>query len=78
MLERTYVLVERVRSIVGKEPRGDRSHIGLRVARHLVETTQISVVRLDGTDKIIEDGGVEVRGESPTEWLKHSGGCLSG
>ena len=63
---------------MGEEPRGDSSHVGLRVTRHLVKAAQVGVIRLDGTDEIAEYGGVEVGGESPTKWLEHSGGRLSG
>ena len=59
---------------MGEEPRGDSGHVGRRVARHLGETTQVGVVRLDGTDEIIENGGVEVGGDGSTEWLEQSSG----
>lgn len=41
---------------MGEEPGRDSGHVSLRVARHLGETVQVGIVRLDGTNEVVENG----------------------
>ena len=63
---------------MGEEPRGDSSHVGLGVARHLVQAVQVGVVGLDGTNKVAENRGIEAGSETAAEGLEHVGGRLGG
>jgi hypothetical protein len=61
---------------MGEEPRGDSGHVGLGVARHLVEAIQVGAIGLDGTDEVGEDGGVEMGSKGSTKGLEYRGGRL--
>jgi len=75
----TYVLIEGVSSVVGEEPGRDSSHVGLGVVRHAAQTGQVGLVRLDGTNEAVEDGGVEMGiGETSTKGLEETSGFLGG
>jgi len=77
----TYVLVEGVRSVMGEEPRRDSSHVSLSGAwRHVLQTTQVHLVGLDGTDEIAKHRRAETSGitETSTKGLEETGSFLSG
>ena len=75
----THVLVEGVRSVVGEEPRGDGSYVGLS-GRHGIQTTQVDLVRLDRANEVVENGRVKTSSvvESSTQGLEESSGFLRG
>jgi len=66
---------------VGEEPRRDSGHVSLGGVRwHIVQTTQVHLVRLDGTNEVIEDRRAETGGiiEASTNGLEETRGFLSG
>lgn len=74
ILWNTYILVEGVRCVMGEEQRRDRSHVGLDGIRHGSQTAQESLVRLNGTNEVVEKRGVKMSSEISEETSGFSDG----